>query len=282
MLNYIRKYKLLYWSPIILLILGALVAVPLLNSAHIDLPMSDTAGALLLCLFIILWAGFCHRLANKSFMKRISLLNDQCDPESFLKANEHSYKKAIKARLRIRPRRRAAAFIQNYHSVALISAGRYEEAFKATELLSMRTRNSAGCTDFYAICFTCNASALIWRNADGDIAAARECIEKVKEMSGKYYNNSGEIANEVTRLEYRLDAAEGKNLQGCLEYFTRQADNASCVRAEAAYRSEMAFICRQLGDTENERAQLEIVAQKAPKMHLGKQAAERLAELSAQ
>ena len=282
MLNYIRKYKLLYWLPYALL-LAVTVAVLILlrNGVYVDLSLDSFFDGFLVCLFMVIWANFCNGLANKCYTKRISLLNDQCDPEVFLKENKYSYKKALKVRRFTKPRQRAAAIIQNYQIIALIIAGRYEEALQAEELLSKCAQNSNNYADIRAVCLICRASAYIYRNAEGDIAAAREHVIKAKELLGKR-SIASNIADGVTLLEYRLDAVEGKNLQGCLEYFTRQAENAADVRGETHCRDYMALIFRQLGDTENERAQLELAAQKAPKTEIGKRAAARLAELAAQ
>lgn len=287
MLKYVGKYKILYYSVCAVMLLILYIFLGLHEFMYFWFGIygyTQTFGIVcvgLMFLLIIVWANICHRLANKSYEKRISLLNDSCDPEAFLKANEYSYKKALKVKRFRKPRHRVAAYIQNYHFVALIVAGRREEVMQAVELLRVRTQGSAQYSEFYATCLTNLAAAFIQDGSEGDIAAAKQYIEKAKELLSKR-NVPGYVADEITRLEYRLDAVEGKNLQGCLEYFTRHVDNAAFTRAEVGSRNVMALIYRQLGDAENERAQLEIVAQKAQKMYIGKQAAQRLEELSAQ
>lgn len=282
MLNYIRKYKWLYYLPIALFPVAPLIVLlPVLDGVHAKLNMDYYLYGFLLCMFIPIWARICNSLANKCYMKRTSLLNDRCDPKAFLKANEYTYRRALRVRRITKPRHWAAVTIFNNQIIALLAAGQHEEALRTIDLLDSRVQNSKNYADAPVFCLTARASAYLQRNAGGDIAAARECVVKARELLGKQ-SIAENIANSVTVLEYRLDAVEGKNLQTCLEYFTRQADNSPSARVEAIWRNVIALIYRQLGDTENERAQLETVVQKAPEMHIGKQAAQRLEALSAQ
>lgn len=282
MLRYFGKYKLMYWSPVILLACAFSFAIFLMfYGFELRLPLGEGVSAVLFCLFLVLWANLCNGLANRELDRRLAMLNDRCTPEAFLKANQYSYRKALKTKRFCKPRHRVAAVIMNLHIVAMMSAGRHEETMQAIELLKARTQGIDAYNDFYAVCLQSLAATAVQRNAEGDIALAKGYLEQAKEFA-RGHNVSDSTAGAIIRTEYRIEAAEGKNLQVCLDYFTKLSQSSPYNRAEAVDHYVLASIYRQLGDTENERVQLEIVTQKAPGLYVGKLAACRLAEMSAQ
>ena len=210
----------------------------------------------------------------------LRILDEQCDPEAFLEAQRVIYRRACGTK-RIRSAAGMnAAVVRMNHAVGLSFAGRHKEAVEELQaILALPVKKNK---DYlHSLCHVNLAMFLARRGEDGDIAAAREHIRKAGEhLKGIGQSNSA-LSGEIVRAEYMADTAEGKNSEAALEYFSKNLKNASVVRAEAAYRYQLALIYRRQGDNNSERTHLEFVAQTAPKAYIGKQAAARLAELSA-
>lgn len=277
MLRLIRKYYTMYFSGA----MGFLVIVALATMGFHG--ASETVGtAILIAGFALLvaWAMFCSKRANACYARILRILDEQCDPEAFLEAQRVIYRRACGTK-RIRSAAGMnAAVVRMNHAVGLSFAGRHKEAVEELQaILALPVKKNK---DYlHSLCHVNLAMFLARRGEDGDIAAAREHIRKAGEhLKGIGQSNSA-LSGEIVRAEYMADTAEGKNSEAALEYFSKNLKNASVVRAEAAYRYQLALIYRRQGDNNSERTHLEFVAQTAPKAYIGKQAAARLAELSA-
>lgn len=244
---------------------------------------NELAAYVLLAGFVLLlvWAVFCNKRATAGYARIVRILDEQCDPEEFLEAQRGIYKKACGIKRVRSAAGMNAVVVRMNNAVGLSFAGRHTEAMTGIHsILELPTDKNK---DYYhGLCHINMALFLARRNEAGDLSAAREHIRKASEHIRAIGQSNSALSGEIIRAEYTVDACEGKNPEAALEYFSRHLGNASVARAEASYRYQLALIHRQLGDTANERAQLELVAQTAPKAHIGKLAAARLAELSAQ
>ncbi len=278
MLRLIRKYYAMYVSGA----LGFLVIVALAAMGFHGAP--DILGTFIFIAGVALlfaWAMFCNKRATAGYARIVRILDEQCDPEEFLEAQRGIYKKACGIKRVRSAAGMNAVVVRMNNAVGLSFAGRHTEAMTGIHsILELPTDKNK---DYYhGLCHINMALFLARRNEAGDLSAAREHIRKASEHIRAIGQSNSALSGEIIRAEYTVDACEGKNPEAALEYFSRHLGNASVARAEASYRYQLALIHRQLGDTANERAQLELVAQTAPKAHIGKLAAARLAELSAQ
>ena len=278
MLRLYGKYTLMY-------LFGALALFAAMGAAAVGIPgISDSTGGviMLVCFFLLLfWAIFCARRAVVGYGRIVHILDDQCDSETFINAQRKIYRKAC----RIKHIRSAtgmnAVVVRINQAVALAFDGRHTEAMNEIHAILALPANRS--KDYiHAQCHINLAIFLARRNEEGDIAAAREHLRKANECFKATGQSSSALSGEIIRAGYTVDAAEGTNLEAALDYFGKNLDNAPVLRAEAAYRYQMAAIYRQMVDTEKERAQLELVSNSVPKAHIGKLAASRLAELSSQ
>ncbi|MBE6760558.1 MAG: hypothetical protein E7554_10850 [Ruminococcaceae bacterium] len=230
------------------------------------------------------WIFIIRRVMAAEYECTVRVLDEQCDPEAFLEAQRRDYKNACSIRKIDCESRADGVAARINQAVALSFAGRHTEAIGEIDSIlaipvddSKRSGQRLRCR-----CHIFRAVFLAGRNGDGDIAAAREHIRKAGEHLRAVGQADGALSGEIIRAGYTVDAVEGRNPEAALEYFGRYLERASVVRTEAACRYQLALIHRQLGDTANERAQLEAVARTAPKAYIGKQAAARLAGLSAE
>lgn len=229
---------------------------------------------------VLVWAIFCARRANASYARTVRILDEQCDPEEFLKAQQKIYRNACKIKCIRSAVSMNAVIVRTNQAVALSFAGRHSEAMdEINAILALPAKKNKDY--FHGLCHINMAIFLARHGDEGDFASAREHIRKAGEHIRATGQASSTLSGEIVRAGYTVDAAEGKNPEATLEYFSKHLESASAARAEASYRYQLALICRQQGDTANERTHLESVAQTAPKAYIGKQAAARLAELPA-
>ncbi len=277
MLKYSGKYFAMY-------ICGAVVFFAAVAAVTVGIPgISDYLAACILIAgfaLLLVWCIFCNKRAVADYTRMVRVLDEQCDPEGFVKAQRGIYSKARRVK-RIRSAADVnAVVVRMNQAVALSFGGQHREAMNEVhDILDMPIKKNR---DYCRALSHINLSVFhSRRNEDGDVAAAREHIRKAGEHIKAIGQSSSALSGELVRAEYIADAAEGKNLEAARDYFLKNAEGAPVARAEAGNRYQLALIFRQLGDTENERAHLEFAAQTAPKAHIGKRAAARLAELAA-
>lgn len=277
MLKYSRKHFTMY-------ICGAVVFFVAVAAVSVRIPgISDHLAACILIVgfaLLLVWCVFCNKRAVADYTRMVRVLDEQCDPEEFVKAQRGIYSKARGVKSIRSAADVNAVVVRMNQAVALSFGGQHREAMnEAHSILDMPMKKNR---DYCHALSHINLSVFhSRRNEDGDIAAAREHIRKAGEHIKAIGQSSSALSGELVRAEYIADAMEGKNLEAARDYFSKNAENAPVARAEAVNRFQLALIFRELGDTENERAQLEFVVQTAPKAHIGKQAAARLAEFSA-
>jgi len=227
--------------------------------------------------FFLAWIGFIALsvffgtlLASLEYRRIMKIITEKIDPKRFLKAQKSMYRKARRRMLIDSD----AATICLIRAVALGDLGESEAAFKEQSGLldsSISRIRAAAHADLALICAS---------GADKDISAAREHLATARSLTEQCEKPIRTPAD-LDRVEYVLDIAEGKNLEATLDYFSAQLDSAPNRRAKCVTSHYLAEICRQSGDTGQERHHLEFVAQNASRAHIGKLAAARLTELSA-
>jgi len=276
MFTLMKKYRALYFGGVAALMAAVVAAV-----MFTDVVAGQFGGVIFaVCvLLVILLARFCVKRADRAYRSMLSILNEECDPEAFIEAHDGVYRTACKRRRISRSRDMYAVVARVDHSVALSCAGQHREAIGEIHSLlgipiTLREESLRCMLHSYLAAF------YLSRGEEGDAASAREQLEKARSYMTSD-TSGGSRSGELTRIEYRLNIAEGENLASALDYFGKCADNSQSLRERAANRWLMGLAKEKLGDIPGARAEYEYVAQNAPKTEIGKRAAARLAELPA-
>ena len=259
--------------------LATVFAFPGLSDSLLD--SIRLAFIMLQTIWCLLWIQPIRRAATSDYMRMLQLLNEQCDPEAFLNAQQKLYARACRLKKIRSISSLPAVTIRMNQAVALSFAGRHNEAMdEVNAILALPVKKDKDY--FHGLCHINLSIFHARRSEDGDMAAAREHLKEAGECLKTVGQLHSTLYGEIIRAEYMIDSAEGRNLEAALDYFRKNLEIAPVARAAAANRYQLALIYRRLGDSANERSNLESVAQTVPKAHIGKLAASRLAELSAQ
>lgn len=287
MMRFYKKALLFY----LLSALGLLVAVValsvvlLINGIDLLASRAYTLIFVFVVFMVVLWLALrANAIAQKEQLRQLSLLDEKCDPQAFLKAQEHSYRKALRVK-RLCGRYGVVALVERQnHAVALDAAGETDEALREiTELASAELNKKR---EYYRSLVSLNKAAFILKKGETGVADAREAIELARENIERNAEQIPVVLRQnynsvATVVEYRTDVAQGINLDNAFDFFKKQLNVGVTLRQKLVCRRAVADIYERLGDAAARRAELEIIARDGGSLAIAREAAEQLAQLPA-
>ena len=243
---------------------------------------SIPAAALLTAICVIISAVISSVIAARSVKKELQILDEECDPVKFTEKTSKEYKKACRLTFERRKPDVSGCTILLNHAVAESMNGEYDEAIDISRRLIAADMKAPF---IRPLAMLHTAVYLASRGKDGDTAEAKKLVENANSLIDSLSSKIPQATVKALSLEssnaaFRISIADGTDSADCVDFYTKQIDDAHSRRGRLYSRYMLACAYRTLGDIENERAQLEtLAADGTDKMKFMRDAAERLAEL---